>query len=820
MLIEVRSSPDDSNNTPNQLFQRFNETLILKPRSKIALVSALITTSAAGGFRIDGTNQTIILTIGNAAQVSFDIAAGDYTLTTLAAAIQTGLRAAVVTSGQIYQDLFYADSDVTVAKSETDVVSITFKFDPQGFTGGNPTLVAFKNASVTATNIDLNSVQTGVVMRSREEINDGNVAIISKEVASGFQAVEAILPYANGAGTDDHTGIFEAQRMVTAPRVQHWGLSNSSGLAVGWWLLPSGNPYTEGGFQYRFDNYTGDNGYDWIVIQTVGTFYLTATDTYEFGVNTTDKVIDPGGTYDQTWTVNEEADGNLGVSITTEAGLVLTPLTLINRAGENNYDIWVNTNRRVQVRYNGTLLNDPTKTLLTDGDGIRWVVNALDNGTTKTKHPIPQIYHASVANPAWTEIPLNQGRSLPDYTEEDRLVPVYHADGLVASGTIGNGNADDTALTTSFLASDMGISAQVGSFYPGEILYPTGATTPAGGEGDMKLLSVVGTNAIGGATGALTSVLVLGNGYQGKSYANGMAWDVKGLKSGATATITINAVAAPIATITNGGTTYTQDNEYNFVLNTGGSPAQPPHPFTQNGRYTRGGKIKATAVGGGIITAVQFVDGGNGFCIGDTIEIQSNGGGDGAGDARITIQQVCEDVNQFVMSPTGCMDTYRVNGFFAPLQPQNTIDLNTGALGRSLSFTPTAFDGSVGAGVSQPIIASSADPTPNNPDNENILIDLPGIPIGSRNSGRQGNQTGGNTDNHIATIPYQTDLTKPNEFHKQHYEPFNMIYHSMDNEADLNLNAMSVRLTNFDGTLRTDIAHPTQLTFSIQPDYM
>ena len=255
-------------------------------------------------------------------------------------------------------------------------------------------------------------------------------------------------------------------------------------------------------------------------------------------------------------------------------------------------------------------------------------------------------------------------------------------------------------------------------------------------------------------------------------------------------------------------------------MNTGGSPAQPPHPFTQNGRHTRGGKVKATAVAGGVITAVQFVDGGNGFCIGDTIEIQGNGGGDGAGDARITIQQVCEDVNQFVMAPTGCMDTYRVNGFFAPLQPQDTIALNTGALGQSLSFTPTEFDGSVGAGVSQPIIVSSAAPTPNNPENENILIDLPGIPIGSRNSGRQGNQTGGNTDNHIATIPYQTDLTDTKESHKQHYEPFNMIYHSMDNEADLNLNSFSVRLTNFDGTLRTDLAHPTQLTFSIQPDYM
>ena len=531
MLIEVRSSPDDTNNLPNQLFQRFNETLILKPRSKIALVSALITTNAVGGFRIDGTNQTITLTIGNAAQVSFDIAAGDYTLTTLAAAIQTGLRAAVITSGQIYKDLFYADSDVTVAKSDTDIVSITFKFDPQGFTGGNPTLTAFKNASVTATNLDLNSVQTGVVMRSREEINNGNVAIISKEVASGFNAVEAILPYANGAGTDDHTGIFEAQRMVTAPRVQHWGLSNSSGLAVGRWLLPSANPYTQGGFQYRFDNYTGENGYDWIVVQTAGTFYLKATTELDFGVNTTDKVIDPAA-YDQTWSVREEADSNLGSAIWNGTNLLEPPAdTPINRAGENNYDIWVNTNSRVQVRYNGTLLNTPTDTLLTDGDGIRWVVNALDNGTTKTKHPIPQIYHAR--NAAWTEIPLNQGRSLPDYTEEDRLVPMYHADGLVAAGTIGNGNADDTALTTSFLASDMGISAQVGSFYPGEILYPTGATTPAGGV-NMKLLSVVGTNTIGGATGALTSVLVLGNGYEGRGYANGMAWDVKGLKSGAT----------------------------------------------------------------------------------------------------------------------------------------------------------------------------------------------------------------------------------------------------------------------------------------------
>ena len=47
--------------------------------------------------------------------------------------------------------------------------------------------------------------------------------------------------------------------------------------------------------------------------------------------------------------------------------------------------------------------------------------------------------------------------------------------------------------------------------------------------------------------------------------------------------------------------------------------------------------------------------------------------GDGAGDARVTIQQVCEDVNQLVMSPSGSMDTYRVLGAFPPMLPQDQI---------------------------------------------------------------------------------------------------------------------------------------------------
>lgn len=827
MLIEVRSSPDDTNNTANQLFQRFNETLILKPRSKIALVSALITTNAVGGFRVDGNNQTITIKVGSATQQLAPIPIGDYTLTALCSQIQTALRSAVIGSGQIYKDLFYPDTKVVVAKSSTDIVTITFGFDPQGFTGGNPTLSGASNVAVTATNLDLNSVTTGVLMRSREEIIT-NLAT-AQEVASGFDALNPLLPYAKGAGTGDHTGVFQVNNMLgVTPRQQHIGLNQSVGLPTGKWLLPSANPYAEGGFSWRFDNYTPvggvNHGYDWVVTHTGGEYYLKATTDLDFGVNITHKTIDPTA-YDQTWSVREENNGNLGVAIYTGTALLVpfnTPAgdeVFINRAGQNNYDLEVNINSRVQVRYNGRLLNTPTDTLLADGDGLRWVVNALDNSTIKTKHPIPQIYHAQDASPKWVEIPLKAGEVLPDVSVDDELIPSYHADGLVACGTIGNGDNTDTNLTTSFLASDMSVSAQAGTFYAGEVLYQIGATTPAGGT-NMKLLAVCGTSLIGGARGALTSVLVMGNGYDGRGYANGMTFSVKGLKSGSTATITINAVASAIATITNGGTTYTQDNEYNFVLNGAGSPTQPPLPFTQSGRSTRAGKVKATAVAGGVITAVQFLDGGNGFMVGDTIEIQTNGAGDGAGDARITIQQVCEDVNQLVISPSGAMDTYRVLGAFPPMMPQDQINLDTAELGLMLDLDPLAFDGSVGNGVSQPIITSSKAPEVNNPENENILVDLPSMPINSRNSGRQGNQTGGNTDNHIATIPYQTDLNTTNEFHKQHYEPFNMIYHSLDNQADLNLNSFSVRLTNYDGTLRTDLAHPTQLTFSIQPDYL
>ena len=73
MLIELRSSPSDPNNTANQLFQRFKETLILKPNTRIALVSALITTNKTDAFIITNENRAFTVQISRWAKFTISI---------------------------------------------------------------------------------------------------------------------------------------------------------------------------------------------------------------------------------------------------------------------------------------------------------------------------------------------------------------------------------------------------------------------------------------------------------------------------------------------------------------------------------------------------------------------------------------------------------------------------------------------------------------------------------------------------------------------------------------------------------------------------
>jgi hypothetical protein len=130
-----------------------------------------------------------------------------------------------------------------------------------------------------------------------------------------------------------------------------------------------------------------------------------------------------------------------------------------------------------------------------------------------------------------------------------------------------------------------------------------------------------------------------------------------------------------------------------------------------------------------------------------------------------------------------------------------TSDINTGVLNLASGtpFIPSVIPTRVyhNTGVSQ--------------GTETILVNLTNFPINSRNAS-------GNTDNHIATIPILqnvNDNSNPTNF----YEPFNANFHRLDNEADLNLNHIEVSLQNADGTPRTDLKHPTQLTFLLTPDY-
>tara|TARA_R110002074_G_scaffold113884_1_gene243648 strand:+ start:629 stop:1384 length:756 start_codon:yes stop_codon:yes gene_type:complete len=92
-------------------------------------------------------------------------------------------------------------------------------------------------------------------------------------------------------------------------------------------------------------------------------------------------------------------------------------------------------------------------------------------------------------------------------------------------------------------------------------------------------------------------------------------------------------------------------------------------------------------------------------------------------------------------------------------------------------------------------------------EDDTIMINITNFPINSRNSS-------GNTDNHIATMPLLTDLNNISNS-TQFYEPYNPTAHSLDNEAELNMNFIEVELLNTDGTQRTDLIHPTQITLRI-----
>lgn len=910
MLIELRSSPADPNNTPNQLFQLFKETLILKPKTRIALVSALITTNKTDAFIITAENRTFSVEIAGWGVVNITIDMGDYQGQALANEIQNKARTAIEGINTDLQGLFFPVADIMMTKDSTGF-QFQIGYVPVGFTSVAPTETTNENTSIQLTASSYRNFNK-VLSRSRDNASTFN------ESTSSALAVNPILPYANTSASKNFNGDFTVSGLTPYSRGNYIGLEASEGTPTGNFIMDSVNGYENGLNKHNWDKFdttdipTGEPNYayDWVVRKSgsgggggysqlpqgnawtqsgtgtpsnfdeqnlgIATYrrvsgttihwweaqYGSATgwNIYITGPPTAGQAPDSTAQIDNTTGVINEASGatftpttvpllantfygkflatnnfigvNYSYTTITNAyddiyeitldsqgkgngyvdglGDKLTPQTTgqeIIRKSDSTYAIVERQNGDYDVLHNGTsLATGGNLTKIKEGDSIRWLVNALDSSTDGDHFPQPQLKRLGGAQ-GFRNFIIDNDKSIPTYDKDTQLFPVVRMDGTLASGCVGSGGITDTQASTSFLASDMtiGNKSSTNAWVAGEILYQVGATTPAGGTG-MSLLAVSGTSPIG-FTGNLTSVLVMGDGREGLNYAQNMVLSMKGAVSGATCDITLTAVASANTTKTLSGTGYNTTDEYTFSLITASSPTQPPRPFQQNGRLTRAGKLTVGVIaGGGIIGAYTIIDPGHGFVIGD--EVRINGGNN---DATLTINQVSEDIHQVVLDN---MDTRKCPTQWKPLEPQNSgiIDFTANGvsdLGTELNLKPLQYSGIL---INSTQIQSSSNPAHNNTSNENIMIDLPQIPVGSRNAI-------GNTDNHIATIPYTTDLDNVLESHKQHYEPYNMIYHELNNEADLNLNHIECRLTNFDGTIRTDLKHPTQLTFSLTPDY-
>lgn len=835
MLIELRSSETDSNNTPNHILQRFKETLILKPNSKVALVSALTTTFKSNAYTIDNNNNLIYVEIGSfRGRSTITLDNGSYSGSALASHIQSKIQQILVSQPVDLKNLFYPNSGIICSKNDSGF-HLQVQYDPTGFTSdpvdiGNTTA----NTNVVVAGIGMSADASFAPYKLFYRNRDTQVS--ATQNTSTVIASHPILPYSIVAPGADAIGTFELKDFVKSNRPIQFNLDIASEIVtLDNALMDSVDVYQDGlGNDHYWDKFVsgdapfGQQNYPFdYVITTVQAglivyIYVKKTDPYDGSTH----VFDYWNLYVNPANVAKSGDVNLllnvdgtaligynlgGVDYTTTENIPFRPTTQYSMTTERDTG-------DLQIRYGSTQLNRNTTSTVANGDSLRWEVRALDRLTPGNFYaPKPQVKRHGTT--VWTDIPIDAGQVLPVYNETTKLIPDARIDGRLQAGCIGNGRAGNTGGsagtgTTSFLASGMTISNKsvTTGWCPGELLYQVGVSAPAGGLGKV-LMAVVGTNHIGGNTGDLTGVLVIGNGQDGADYAQNMVLTMRGNCSGNTCDITLTDPEAQMFTRTASGSGYTAGNAQLFLNN--GVP-HPPHPLLQTGRGGIHVPKPATininqTTGNGNIGTITILDGGFGFCIGDTVEVVQ-AGSDGL--ARFTIQQVAEDAQQFKIK----MDTRNLDvaGFtdWYPLRPQNQGEIDTLAdgnstLGEELHLTPRVYTGDLST---TPQIDSNTPPPFNTNTNENIMINLVNVPINSRNAV-------GNTDNHIATIPYSTDINSNNaDTNKQHYEPYNMINHSLENEADLNLNHIEMTLTDFNGKLREDLIHPTQITLSITPD--
>ena len=364
------------------------------------------------------------------------------------------------------------------------------------------------------------------------------------------------------------------------------------------------------------------------------------------------------------------------------------------------------------------------------------------------------------------------------YTKDTIIYPAIEFGGSTLDGQAGAGtNTLFNKQLVFGMLQNATITAQAGNFRANEQLIQQSTT----GAGKGKIIYAVVATGFGVITGLL-------DGQEGTGYIASEEITFRGVENtGSTMTLKLEVGTGNQANINVAGTGYTIADKLTTTAITGSGTGATV-------------KLSAVSGGGGLqIGTTMLLERGTGYEVGDSLQV--NGGNN---DARISFNIVGNNELQ-VAKVSGHIPEDTVAGE-SPMNPQSNIVLDFNTSQEILNFPQSVY---VDTGQIQ---ETSNVASFNNTVNKRILIQTDDFSINSRDGV-------GNTDNHIATIPYEADMSQEEQTGQHHYEPYTMIYQSLDNSEAINLNSLSLRLTDFSGALIEDLIHPTELTLHIAPDY-
>ena len=253
MLIEVRSSATALNNTPSFIFNNFKDTMIIKPHSKIALASALITTNRTNPITIDSSNNDIKLTLGDESQFNLVIPVGDYTTTTLATAVLNAITTAITGAGY---EIYYPLANQSFTYQDKVGFQVNIQYAPSGYNE-----FSFNEA----TNVDL------------ENVNQLNLAYFAKQDStsqSGSVEVKVdypLNPYGVAVSKNNFEGNFTLGSIgdITGGNNIRMVLQEDTGATydIGDYDISAGNTWTNTAnptWTILFTPYTGGNHYQYV----------------------------------------------------------------------------------------------------------------------------------------------------------------------------------------------------------------------------------------------------------------------------------------------------------------------------------------------------------------------------------------------------------------------------------------------------------------------------------------------------------------------------------------------------------------------------